>query len=45
MGGNRWTSTGPYQQDLAVAFRGAQEAEPAGDGEPRRIGYWGVTAD
>ncbi|MDQ0792229.1 hypothetical protein [Streptomyces sp. B1I3] len=38
MGGNEWTSTGPYQADLAVAFRQAQEQELAKDdhGFPER---------
>ncbi|MFF6997316.1 hypothetical protein ACFY93_20485 [Streptomyces sp. NPDC008313] len=31
MGGNAWTDTGPYQPDLAAAFRRAQEEELAKD--------------
>ncbi|MFE5791966.1 hypothetical protein ACFQ8C_05225 [Streptomyces sp. NPDC056503] len=31
MGGNSWWQTGPYDADLAVAFRRAQEAELAED--------------
>ncbi|QMU73107.1 hypothetical protein [Streptacidiphilus sp. P02-A3a] len=31
MGGNGWADTGPYQQDLAAAFRQAQDRELAGD--------------
>lgn len=31
MGGNAWTDTGPYQPDLAAAFRQAQEDELARD--------------
>ncbi|MFI8322667.1 hypothetical protein [Streptomyces sp. NPDC085529] len=31
MGGNSWWRTGPYEDDLAVAFRRAQEAELARD--------------
>ncbi|MDX3803988.1 hypothetical protein [Streptomyces sp. AK04-3B] len=31
MGGNAWTHTGPYQRDLAAAFRQAQEDELARD--------------
>ena len=31
MGGNAWTHTGPYQPDLAAAFRQAQEDELARD--------------
>ncbi|MEU7027039.1 hypothetical protein AB0A60_10175 [Streptomyces sp. NPDC046275] len=31
MGGNAWTQTGPYQPDLAAAFRQAQEASLAED--------------
>ncbi|MFJ6382596.1 hypothetical protein ACIQI7_21645 [Kitasatospora sp. NPDC092039] len=27
MGGNEWTMTGPYQEDLAAAFRQAQDLE------------------
>lgn len=31
MGGNEWTGIGPYEKDLAVAFRQAQEQELAKD--------------
>jgi hypothetical protein len=31
VGGNGWSGTGPYQQDLEAAFRQAQRAELAGD--------------
>ncbi|WP_294011032.1 hypothetical protein [Streptomyces sp.] len=31
MGGNEWTHVGPYQRDLAAAFRQAQEDELARD--------------
>ncbi|MER6275678.1 hypothetical protein [Streptomyces sp. 900105245] len=31
MGGNCWTDTGPYQEDLAAAFRRAQAEELAAD--------------
>lgn len=31
MGGNAWTHTGPYQRDLAAAFRQEQEDELARD--------------
>ncbi|WP_405973648.1 hypothetical protein OG496_34150 [Streptomyces sp. NBC_00988] len=31
MGGNEWTSIGPYQRDLESAFRQAQEQELAKD--------------
>jgi hypothetical protein len=31
MGGNAWSHTGPYEQDLAVAFRQAQEETLARD--------------
>lgn len=31
MGGNGWYQTGPYQEDLAAAFRQAQEQELAKD--------------
>lgn len=31
MGGDSWWQTGPYESDLAVAFRRAQEAELASD--------------
>ncbi|MEV7123867.1 hypothetical protein [Kitasatospora griseola] len=31
MGGNEWTMTGPYQEDLASAFRQAQDLELAQD--------------
>ncbi|MFJ1754968.1 hypothetical protein [Kitasatospora sp. NPDC088134] len=31
MGGNGWAETGPYQEELAVAFRQAQELELARD--------------
>lgn len=31
MGGNEWTATGPYQEDLAAAFRQAQSQELAKD--------------
>ncbi|MEU6574966.1 hypothetical protein [Streptomyces sp. NPDC046805] len=31
MGGNAWTHTGPYQQDLAAAFRQAQDEQLAKD--------------
>ncbi|MGV9902219.1 hypothetical protein ACWDU8_06950 [Streptomyces sp. NPDC003388] len=41
MGGDGWTHTGPYQQDLAVAFRRAQEAELAEDDH----GFPGRTVD
>ncbi|MEU4037172.1 hypothetical protein [Streptomyces collinus] len=41
MGGNSWTSTGPYQRDLEAAFRRAQAEELADDdhgfGEGRTI--------
>jgi hypothetical protein len=33
MGGDGWSRTGPYQQDLAAAFRQAQERELAGNDE------------
>jgi hypothetical protein len=31
VGGNEWTATGPYQEDLAAAFRQAQHQELAKD--------------
>ena len=41
MGGNCWTDTGPYQEDLAAAFRRAQAEELAKDdhgfGEGRTV--------
>ncbi|MGW3662049.1 hypothetical protein [Streptomyces sp. NPDC005141] len=47
MGGNCWTHTGPYERDLAAAFRRAQGRCTVlyTDGEPTHMGYWGVTAD
>jgi hypothetical protein len=41
MGGNGWYQTGPYQQDLAAAFRQAQEEELAKDDH----GFPGMTMD
>lgn len=41
MGGNAWENTGPYQVDLAAAFREAQERELARDNQ----GFEGRTID
>ncbi|MFB6749362.1 hypothetical protein ACFCX6_00285 [Streptomyces sp. NPDC056353] len=41
MGGNAWTHTGPYQRDLEVAFRQAQEDELARD----NYGFEGRTVE
>lgn len=41
MGGNAWENTGPYQVDLAAAFREAQERELARDDQ----GFPGRTID
>ena len=41
MGGDGWSQTGPYQQDLAAAFRQAQGQELARDSH----GFDGLTMD
>ncbi|MBO1333155.1 hypothetical protein [Streptomyces sp. VRA16 Mangrove soil] len=41
MGGNAWAMTGPYQEDLAAAFRAEQERELAEDDQ----GFPGRTLD
>src|SRR4051795_4866408 len=41
MGGNGWLRTGAYQQDLAAAFRQAQEEELAKDDH----GFTGMTME
>jgi hypothetical protein len=41
MGGDGWSRTGPYRQDLAAAFRQAQEQELARDNH----GFDGLTMD
>jgi hypothetical protein len=41
MGGNGWWQTGPYEPDLAVAFRRAQELELAEDDH----GFTGMTVE
>ncbi|GGX63649.1 hypothetical protein [Streptomyces fructofermentans] len=41
MGGDCWTQTGPYQPDLAAAFRRAQEVQLAEDDH----GFTGTTVE